>query len=237
MKCPRLELFCRSAAGTVMIEAAFIIPLLIFLILGMIEICRFAQFHQKLSDAAQKMVNILNQEPYLLSSEIDALPGVAADIMAPFKAGVPCSEAGSPGATCIYVSAIQQNSPPAGAAKCTLLYGAGSLRCPADVMWQVAPSGQKGAPSSQVAPRGGCTGVETPPACPTVTTLPSGKSWEDILQQKDQVIVVEVYLQYTPLLNIPQVIAFEQKYYYQMAFATPRLGQFQFIPAGSVPRR
>lgn len=236
--------FRGSAAGTALIEAALTIPLLIYLVTGTIELCRYAQFQQKLEDSAQKMVNLLNQQPYLLSTEIDSLQSVASDVMSPFTVSnicYPSSSVKSPGAICIYVSAIQQNAPPSGTGNCKnppSYMGTQKISCPADVMWQVMPTGQSKGPGSQIAPKGGCTGSQTPVSCPQVTTLPGGQSWETVLQQKDQAIVVEIYLQYTPLLNIPGINLIENTaYHYQMAFATPRLGQFQSPPAGSIPQR
>jgi Flp pilus assembly protein TadG len=214
-----LCLVLRRNSGAVLLEAAFTIPLLIFLVLGGIELCRYVQFGQKLTDTDQKLVDLVNQNQTLSQSDIDLLCNVASDIMTPFDTST----------LRLFVTSVQQDLPPTNPTP-------PPATNPADVLWQAVPTGQDNVVTSKIAPvivpPPVCTSA-SPAACAKVFLLPNNVSLASILVQRDQIIAVEMYIKYTPFLNIPGITSAENlDYMYKFSFATPRFGAFQDPPSG-----
>lgn len=155
----------------------------------MIEICRYAQFHQKMTFATQTIINAINQQDIynaatgysnaVTQDVINKMPDILQDVMAPYNTNT----------AYIFISSIQQNSPPTapfpagstdwtnGGCAASSQYSGGNY-CAADVMWQVAPDGQGGANVSKISPLGGCTYVTPTTPTATFTKYPQGIDME-----------------------------------------------------------
>jgi len=208
-------------------------------------------FQQKMTDVSQKLVNIINQNTAICQTEpctngalaIDDLPNIAAEVMKPF----------SPPSITMYVSYIKQNSVPVSPGSV--------ISNPADVMWQKVPTGQSGGSPSNLslittgstvqpcdtaqATADPVTGVST---CPTkIMNLPNhvllplnpNISPTGILTKDSEMVLVEIFMQYTPMLNIPGISnskggtgqSENTGVVYNFAFGTPRLyGAFECFP-------
>lgn len=117
--------FLGNRQGVAAIEFALVVPVMLMLILGTVEITRFIMFHQRVDFAASSLVNMLNQNLNVYNSDLTVL----------HRAGFQMIEANASVGTIF--TAIQQNDPPP---------------VEADVMWQSRRGWST--PISQVAPGG-----------------------------------------------------------------------------------
>lgn len=81
------RLLARDRRGGIMIEAAVIMPFLVFVMLGGVEIVRFALLQQKLNRTAVSMADLVAQAETLSENELDSLFSAAQFVAQPFDLG------------------------------------------------------------------------------------------------------------------------------------------------------
>lgn len=79
--------FLRSRYGGVLVETAVIMPFLVFVMLGGVELARFALLQQKLNRAAVSMADLVAQAENLTVSEVDQLFTAVEFVISPFQMG------------------------------------------------------------------------------------------------------------------------------------------------------
>lgn len=179
----------RNQDAVIAVEFALIMPLLLLLSFGTIEIVRYTDFNQKMDAGTSQLVNLINQNLNLSLNDLDIIMDATSEIIKPFD-----------GALTITITAIQQNDPIPGS--------------PADVMWQVGRDGAK--QPSRIAPDGEGSKVY----------IPGLK-----LVERDQVITVELFNQYIPLLEYFVPGKSISDITYKVFIGRPRYGAFQFKPS------
>jgi Flp pilus assembly pilin Flp len=105
----KIRNFTSDQKAVAAVEFALVVPVMVMLIMGTVEITRYIMFHQRIDFAATSLVNMLNQNLNVYKSDLTVLHNAAARMMEnSFSHGT-------------VFTAIQQNSPPP---------------VGADVMWQ-----------------------------------------------------------------------------------------------------
>lgn len=79
------RLFLRDQRGSVMVEAAVVMPILVFVLLGGVEVARFALLQQKLSRTAASMADLISQMEGLTVNDMDNLYSAAQFVIRPFE--------------------------------------------------------------------------------------------------------------------------------------------------------
>jgi Flp pilus assembly protein TadG len=125
----RTKNFFTNNLGASAIEFAFIVPLLLLLAVGTIEVSRNVQFHQKLDSSSAQMVNIINQNLNLSQGSARAIMSAGLQMMKPFNSSK----------MAIFITAIEQND---------------ASGQPSDLVWQVSqvPDADKVTIKSKIAP-------------------------------------------------------------------------------------
>lgn len=186
---PRRPSFLRAQEGLAFIEFAFLLPILVLLFYGIIEVTRFIQMHQKLDNAGHQLVDLLNQNLNLSISSINDLISTVPSMVAPFDSeGV--------GVIISSIEVPESQTEPV-------------------TLWQVISGPIRG--GSKVS-AGKCE----------ETTLP-----QIHLVERDQVLVVEMYLNYKPLVDnalVRGVLGLKEEGVYKINIARPRYGAFRFDP-------
>jgi Flp pilus assembly protein TadG len=183
--------FHRNERGIALIEFALILPILVLIFYGTIELTRYIQMIQKMDNATSTLTDLVNRNLNLTNQSLANIADTAPAMLQPFdSAGVG-----------VIVTAIQRD---AGRANAT-------------TKWQRSyPDGFKG-PSRISA------GEDQQPTLPQLE-----------LEPRDQVITVELFLEYRPILNSAvtrSVLGLENNNVYRMNVARPRYGAFEFDPA------
>ncbi|MGH6915090.1 MAG: TadE/TadG family type IV pilus assembly protein, partial [Geminicoccales bacterium] len=80
-------LFVGDRRGGIMIEAAVIMPFLVFVMLGGVEIVRFALLQQKLNRTAVSMADLVAQAETLSEDQLNSLFSAAQFVAQPFDIG------------------------------------------------------------------------------------------------------------------------------------------------------
>ncbi len=77
--------FLRCDSGVAMIEFAFILPIIVVLLFGVIEMSRYALIHQKLDKTANALADFIGQsdETVVRRTDLDTYVGAARQIMTP----------------------------------------------------------------------------------------------------------------------------------------------------------
>ena len=85
----RLRAFGRARRGAVAIEFAIIVPVLVALILGGVDMGRYALLHQKAQRTAATVADLLAGTPpaFLIDTEIDSMMASTTHVMQPFVVG------------------------------------------------------------------------------------------------------------------------------------------------------
>ena len=81
------HLLANDQRGGVMIEAAVIMPFLLFVMLGGVEIVRFALLQQKLNRTAVSMADLVAQAEDLTANDLDSLFAAVQFVAQPFELG------------------------------------------------------------------------------------------------------------------------------------------------------
>lgn len=77
--------FLRDQRGSVMVEAAVAMPVLVFVLLGGVEVARFALLQQKLSRTAAATADLISQMEELTVNDLDDLYNAAQFVIRPFN--------------------------------------------------------------------------------------------------------------------------------------------------------
>lgn len=79
--------FIADRRGGVMIEFAFIMPLIIFVMLAGVDLVRFAMLQQKLDRAAVTLADVTSQYETLSTTQVDQIFDSVANVIKPFTLG------------------------------------------------------------------------------------------------------------------------------------------------------
>lgn len=168
----------RCERGVTMVEFALVVPLLLAMFMGSVEVTRFILLNQKLSKTADTMADIATQGTTISRTEIDQMVAATQDLMVPYTFGV---------TDAVVFTSVQKTG-----------------TNPSTVAWQYPDPASKGK-TSRVGSTGGNATISS----------------SIIMQDKDNVIVAEVFYSYTPLLPLSVVPA---QLIYKSAIFKPRLG-------------
>ncbi len=184
--------FLRNQDAVIAVEFALLLPILLLLSLGMIEVGRYVQFNQKMDAGTSQLVNIINQNLNLSLNDLNIVMDSVGEIIKPFDGRD----------FTITITAVQQNDAIVGS--------------PADVLWQVGRNISTN--PSRIAPKGKGSKVQ-------ILGL--------TLNHRDQMIAVELFNQYTPLIEngiTEGLAASVADITYKSFIGRPRYGAFQFEP-------
>ncbi|MGF1623792.1 MAG: TadE/TadG family type IV pilus assembly protein [Alphaproteobacteria bacterium] len=81
----RLHRLLREEDGGILVETAFVMPILILMLLGSVEVGRYLIAHQKLERAAASLADLVSQSPDTVTlDEINTLFGIIPHITSPY---------------------------------------------------------------------------------------------------------------------------------------------------------
>ena len=83
----RLRGFAESCRGAVAIEFAMVVPLMVLLVLGGVDMGRYALVYQKAQRTAATVADLLAGEPILTDASIDSVLAASTHVMRPFPVG------------------------------------------------------------------------------------------------------------------------------------------------------
>jgi Flp pilus assembly protein TadG len=75
-----------STNGVALIEFALILPLLMLLLMGAVELVRYVQVHQKATLAAHAVADLVSQSPTLTDAQLNDILAASAQMMRPYAA-------------------------------------------------------------------------------------------------------------------------------------------------------
>ncbi len=183
-----LRRFRCNESGVALIEFALILPFLMIIFYGTIELTRYIQMIQKMDNATSALTDLVNRNFNLSNDSLQKIANAAPTMLQPFdSAGVG-----------MIITAIQHD---AGSTEPT-------------TKWQ-RTYGEAG--DSKIS-----AGPHKKPNLPQLE-----------LQERDQVITVELFLDYRPILNsavTQSLLGLENNGVYRMNVARPRYGAFEFEP-------
>ena len=183
-----LRRFRCNESGVALIEFALILPFLMIIFYGTIELTRYIQMIQKMDNATSALTDLVNRNFNLSNDSLQKIANAAPAMLQPFSsAGVG-----------LIITAIQHD---AGTTQPT-------------TKWQRP---YFAAPASKIS-----AGKNNRPNLPQLE-----------LQERDQVITVELFLVYKPILNIAvtqSLLGLENNSVYRMNVARPRYGAFELEP-------
>lgn len=201
-----LNRFTRNEQGLAMIEFALILPLLVTVFYGVVELTRFILMQQKLDNATHTIVDVINQNLGLTNADLEGISESLPAMVAPYDSG---------GWGIIITSVQTSDGTPIKYSKNPDRYcGAGATGTPITLWQRVygAPGGASRVSSGQ------CNAATVPDLS---------------LMPREQVIAVEVYLKYKPVINgdvIRDMLGLDEQGIYKVSFARPRYGTFEFEP-------
>lgn len=175
--------FWKNEQGLAYLEFALLLPLLMTLFLGTVEVSRYVQASQTVDKLSHTLVDLVAQAPTISVSDMNQIMDATAHI----TKGMNFSTKGIVIISCVGYDASNKLV----------------------VKWQYKGGGSL-ARSSKIGSSGGNA------------TLPTGFT----IESKDNVLVAESYLAYTPLVNTTIVQPIE---FYRTAFYLPRLGQLDTL--------
>jgi hypothetical protein len=79
-----IKRFLYNQEGVNIIEFAFMLPVLLILLFGMVDLSRYYQFHQKMDNAAYTLNNLIAQNYVITKSEIDTYAATIPYLLKPF---------------------------------------------------------------------------------------------------------------------------------------------------------
>ncbi len=172
-----------------MIEFAFLLPILILMFYGIVEVSRYIQMHQKVDNAGRALVDLLNQNLNLTAATVNDLMGTVPDMVAPFDAN----------GVGVIVSSIKVQE----------------FETEPTTLWQMSYGEIRN--GSLVT-----KGKGEPAFLPQLRMV-----------ERDQVLTVELFLAYRPLLDtniVRTVLGLTEQGVYKLNIARPRYGAFEFEP-------
>ena len=78
------KLLRKNREGTILVETAMAMPILVLILTGGFEVTRFVLLHQKLDRAASSMGDLISQAPSLTESQITQIFGAMQYVLSPF---------------------------------------------------------------------------------------------------------------------------------------------------------
>lgn len=188
-----------------MIEFVLTFPLLLIIFVGTVEISNFVYANQKAQSAAENILNIINLQDDVSTPQLAVMAEMLPRIVRPFE--VETSEYR------VIVTAMQRD-----------LEGAGSAGNFGYVHWQKEFGGAAGGSRFYYDENG----------TPLQNRVQAGALEGFIFFPGDQVLVVETYMKYEPILDIELMERMlglrESLIYYVSPPSRPRSGKFQFHP-------
>jgi len=177
--------FRRAEEGIAYFEFALLLPVLITLLMGTVEVTRYILITEKVQKVSMVVANVVAQAKSVSSADLGNIVTSAAQIMQPFTFGANGY---------VVISSVTQT-------------GTQSANNPPLVSWQYGGGGTMApAPGSRIGTTGG-------PA-----TLPNNIP----LNANDNIIVTEVFYNYTPLMATNGLLG--NNLIYQVGLFKPRLG-------------
>lgn len=79
--------FTGKADGVALIEFAFVLPVLLLIFIGTVEISNFVYAGQKLQSAADNIANIVNLETSPSTDQMETISGILPEVVRPFNIG------------------------------------------------------------------------------------------------------------------------------------------------------
>lgn len=76
--------FKKDERGLALTELAFLLPVLLMMFYGIIEVSRYIQMHQKVDNAGRALVDLLNQNLSLTAATVNDLMATVPDMVVPF---------------------------------------------------------------------------------------------------------------------------------------------------------
>ncbi len=76
--------FLGDRRGTILIEMAFAVPILLILTLGCFDTARYILLHQKLDRAASTMADLVSRPTSISATQIDSMFSAASELVLPF---------------------------------------------------------------------------------------------------------------------------------------------------------
>jgi len=192
--------FTRDERGLALIEFAFVMPLLVLVFYGGLEVTRYILMNQKLDNASHTVADLINQNLNIDGPTLTAVVDALGEMVKPYDA----ADVG------VIVTNIRVPAPE----------NPGDPAKEPETFWQCSYGNVRG--GSKIA--GGGEGG--------AVSLPDLE-----LLEKEQVMVVEVYLDYKPILDndaIRELLGLnETQGIYKRSLARPRFGTFEFAPSCS----
>ncbi len=181
----------KCSRGVAYLEFAIILPFILALLMGSIEVSRYIIVSQKVEKTSITLSDVISQGKTISTSNLDNMIYASSQVMLPYTMA---------GNGYVIVSSVKQN-------------GAYSAINPAVVDWQYKSTGTNG--SWVQASKVGTVGA--------TAALPSGMTLND----KDNVIVTELFYNFTPLFLSNGVIS--SAAIYKVSVFKPRLGDLSTL--------
>lgn len=199
----RFRLLSKDTQGNAMIEFAFVVPILMLLLFGTIELSNYIYATQKVESAGDNIANIIGQQDNISTAQWEKIAQILPQVMRPFQVQDTQYQ--------VILTLMQQDVGD------TFSY----------IMWQKEYGANLGTSKFSYTNGGD----------KFVNTLPPNAVDGFVFVEGDQVLVVEAYVIYQPLISIPTNISFGLtggSVYYQSPIARPRSGAFYFNPDDQV---
>ena len=81
---PTAGRFLKDRRGSILIEMAFAVPILLILTLGCFDTARYILLHQKLDRAASTMADLVSRPTGISATQIDSMFSAASELVQPF---------------------------------------------------------------------------------------------------------------------------------------------------------
>jgi Flp pilus assembly protein TadG len=79
--------FLRRRCGSILVETAFVVPILLLIIMGTVEVGRYVLLEQKIARLAANIADLTARSTRLTEDEIDQVFNAASFVVAPFELG------------------------------------------------------------------------------------------------------------------------------------------------------
>ena len=156
--------FGRDRRGTVLVEFAFVAPLLVLLLLGCFDVSRLALLHQKMQRTASTVADLVGGEASLTDAALFGLMDAAEHVMQPFALG---------GDGVVIVSSITVTGS-GGGVTATMNWQRSGIDSPRPSAGRLALASVYGSPGGTVTPPAGIT-----PAAGRSITVIAAEVWYD----------------------------------------------------------
>jgi len=188
----------RSEAGIAYVEFALILPVLIALFMGSVEVTRYILVTQKTQKVAMTVADVVAQAQTISTADLANIVLAGSQIMQPYTFGA---------SGYIIISSVTQT-------------GTQTASNPPKISWQYTGGGSMNpAPASRIGVTGGAA------ILPNNIPLNSG----------DNIIVTEVYYNYTPLLVTNGIVG--NNLIYQTGLYKPRLASLSALSMLYIPAK